>query len=189
METTAKQMAEELGEDIATKERLYNPEINIKIGTMQANEARSSTDRAFSKIKYWENVTDAEDPKDLQSAKMILAAEADGVMDDGAKDAVITARDYGIAKGAIIGRLITYTEANTMSNGEQLLKEILYGLWTGTGSPYEGNLNYWIGKVNNVPDSSGGLDIVAGNYFGGNLYGTYYETALGVRPVLIVAKS
>ena len=33
METTAKQMAEELGEDIVTKERLYNPEINIKIGT------------------------------------------------------------------------------------------------------------------------------------------------------------
>ena len=100
------------------------------------------------------------------------------------KNIVIAARDYGILKG-VIGRLMTYNEANTIiTSGSTKMKNIIFGKWTGADAPKVGYLRFWIGSA------SGNQGIWGTNPWSKTLDNTYYtESSGGVRPVLIVPES
>ena len=78
---------------------------------------------------------------------MILAENNnDGYVDkeNGIKNAVITAREYGTSKG-VTGRLLTKAEADEMDTSAYT---ILYGTWTGDDKCVDDQgLFFWIGAV------------------------------------------
>ena len=136
-------------EDLGSTVKLLAKYCLNQEGIEQENVITSSSGRAFSNTYYWTNVSEVTDPCDLQTEPMILAAEEDGNVSSTVKNAVIAARDYGIAKQVELGRLMTYTEANDIAtNGTDTMKNILFGNWTGEDAPMSGYLRFWLGTSN-----------------------------------------
>ena len=120
-------------EDTETSVKLFAKNSLNRAGTEQVNLNISEIGRAFSKTNYWSSTTTG-NSYDLQSETMITAANPDGNVSDGVQNAVIVARDYGIAKGALTGRLMTYEEANAIINSsDQIMKQILFGTMDHAG--------------------------------------------------------
>ena len=72
-------------------------------------------------------------------------------------------------------------------NGTDILKQILYGTWTGEGSTADGYLRFWLSSASALSY----IYVVAGDntgYTGGHYNGTT-DGSFGVRPVLIVDKT
>ncbi len=111
-----------------------------KAGTAQENSTQSlsGTGRWFSKTNYWSSIQEVTYPYDLQTSEMVTIAANDGILDDGIKNAVITARDYGISLGATKGRLMKKSEAEAIRDGNNsTLKDILWGTWNDATKPVD----------------------------------------------------
>ena len=146
-------------------------------GTIQINESYDTYGRIFSKTNYWSSLITS-DSFDLQSNSMIIAATIDGDAATGIPNAVLAAQTYGISK-EVKGRLMTYYEANTIkTNGTDLMKNILYGKWSGENSTKDGYLFFWLGTANNY-----GIQFVDGSTDWIDHSGPQ-STVIGVRPVL-----
>ena len=143
-------------------------------GTAQQNADLSKTSCVFSSTHYWTNSFNKK-PFNLND-----------FIGFNSTDSIGKAKSYGISKGALSSRLLSYEEADVLKTNASSNTKIANMLW-GKDS-YQGYLNYWLGSASD----SFGVYYINGyventNVQMGNSSGVTYIQ--GVRPVITVLKS
>ena len=162
-----------LSDDGTTVELLAKYCLN-KAGTAQVNDDYNSYEADFSTTNYWSSDF-TNDPYDLNQITPPNTATA-----------INTAISYGTAKG-VKGRLMTYTEANTIESGnDTTMKNILYARYSGTDAVPDGDFKFWLATAESswsvyavrfLDEGTGAYEITGATC-------TYNTT--GIRPVLEV---
>ena len=149
-----------------------------KEGKAQQNAAYGTTACEFSSRNYW--------------GKSVLNKNRNlnDVIGFTSTDALGKAKSYGISKGAVSSRLLSYEEADALETKASSDKKIATMLW-GKANTANGYLGYWLGTelYRQVGPTSyhDGVYVVLG--FNLLIRGWGDKTDAGVRPVITVLKS
>ena len=108
-----------------------------KAGTAQENAAYGTTACAFSSTNYWKSSVTSS-PFNLND--FIGYTET---------DVIGKAKSYGISKGAVSSRLLSYEEANALKAKKDSNTKI-DAMYRGTANTANGYLQYWLGSADNT---------------------------------------
>ncbi len=142
-------------------------------GTAQQNAAYGTTACAFSSTNYWKSGF-TRSPFNLNDFIGYTATDAIG-----------KAKSYGISKGAVSSRLLSYEEAKALKAKKDSNTKI-DAMYRGTANTANGYLRYWVGsayktyRVWFVAGMDGGFS---------DRYNDESSDGIGVRPVITVLKS